>query len=280
MDCSGFLNTTSLFPEPSSIDSFSPSFFLPIHGTHHVEQSIAFPEVTDKAFRSDGDSLGRDLSTEFAEHLTALSISLPREHPEHDPSINLALGLTILTTSNIQTFIRLYFHHWNHHSPIVHRGTFDITTASLPLLLVITLTGALFAWSPDDVILARNMLNIAEEFVFRDPSFCQLCSGVSPNGTFERRLALEALQAAFSITQLQFREGSVQKREYVRTFRFDQIIYVSFPTCSKPTCRAERFQAARAMSLHNLTIRCNEDQAEAPRFFDWKDFGETEAKIR
>lgn len=70
------------------------------------------------------------------------------------------------------------------------------------------------------------MLDIAEELAFRDPEFRKLISGIFPGGIYERRQALEALQAAFTIMQLQLREGSAHKRKCVRAVRFDQIIYV------------------------------------------------------
>ncbi len=171
-------------------------------------------------------ALDRNLSAELADHLTALTLSLPHSHPEHAPSVNLALGMSTFTSTNISRFLQLYFREWNRHSPVVHPGTFDVFNTSLPLLFVMTLTGALFSLSPGAVTAARSMLELAEEFAFRDSDFQKIASGVFPDGHDQRRRALQALQAAFCATQLQLREGTMWKKKCVRTFRFDQIISV------------------------------------------------------
>lgn len=210
----------------------SPNFFFPFYGfmdgisdEHQFEPSA---EQMDTESPFNNMFAERNVSEELAEHLTALTLSLPRDHPERAPSINLALGMTTLTQANVKMFIRLYFHHWNRHSPILHRGSFDVMTSSLPLILVVALTGALFSVSTDHHSTVRSMLDIAEESAFRDPDFQDIASGIFPEDLPQRRRAVQALQAAFSIAQLQLREGSVPKRKFVRSTRFDQIIYVSW----------------------------------------------------
>ncbi|KAJ9622519.1 hypothetical protein H2204_011532 [Knufia peltigerae] len=209
--------------------------FLPLQETQQSPQSlIRASQQAEIEFAVTFDLTGRDLPAEFAESLTKLTLSLPRDHPEHAPSINLALGMTMLTQSNIERFLGLYFRHWNRHSPVVHRRTFDVADTSLALVLVMTLTGALFSLIPDEVSGAQSMLDLAEEFAFHDPDFEKLTSGISSEGPDGRRRALQALQASFSAAQLQLRQGSTWKRQQVRSERFNQIIF-----------------ALRTMSLHN-----------------------------
>lgn len=208
-------------------DNFSLEMFLPLQRTRHSTRSMMPASQAGIGSPVTCNLGGRDLPAEFAEHLTTLTLSLPRDHPERAPSINLALGMTIFTEAKIEKFLRLYFHHWNRHSPVVHRRTFDVVDTSLALVLVMTLTGALFSSSPDEVATAQSMLDLAEEFAFRDADFETIASGFFPDGPDGCRRALQALQAAFSAAQLQLREGSTWKRQHVRTDRFDQIIYVS-----------------------------------------------------
>jgi hypothetical protein len=208
-------------------DDVSPGMFLPLHETQHWTRFVMPASQAGTGSPATYDLMGRDLPAEFAEHLTTLTLSLPRDHPERAPSINLALGMTILIQANIERFLWLYFHHWNRHSPVVHRGTFDVADTSLALVLVMTLTGALFSLSTDEVATARSMLDLAEELAFRDPYFERIASGIFPEGPEGRSRALQALQAAFSAAQLQLREGNTWKRKHVRSDRFDQIIYVS-----------------------------------------------------
>ena len=191
------------------------------------QDDMVVATVQDDGYPSSGTFVDRDLPAEFADHLTALTLALPRSHPEHAPNINLALGMSTLTPANIRKFLRLYFHHWNRHSPVVHPGTFEVYKAPLPLLLVMTLTGAMFSLSPEDVAAAKSLLDLAEEFAFRDQDFQRMASGFYTERLDQRRRALQALQAAFSVAQLQLREGLMWKRECVRSLRFDQIICVS-----------------------------------------------------
>ena len=146
MDSSGFILADNISQNRYMLTDFRQASFFQFK-EYREEQLPVFTEEANNGSPFDCGRLGRDLSTEFLMHLTELSRWLSWEHPEHDPSANLAMGMTILTKSNIQTFIRLYFHHWNRHSPVVHRGTFDVNKSPLPLLLVITLTGALFSVS-------------------------------------------------------------------------------------------------------------------------------------
>ena len=208
-------------------DRFSPGIFLPLHETQRSTRVMVPASKAETGSHVTYDLTGRDLQAELAEHLTNLTLSLPRGHLERAPSINLALGMTKFTQANIERFLWLYFHHWNRHSPVVHRGTFDVADTSLALVLVMTLTGALFSLSPGEVATARSMLDLGEECAFRDPDFERIASGIFPEGPGGRRRALQALQAAFSAAQLQLREGNAWKRQHVRSDRLDQIIYVS-----------------------------------------------------
>ncbi|OQU93942.1 Fungal specific transcription factor domain-containing protein [Cladophialophora immunda] len=244
-------------------DNFSPSMFLPLQETLHSTRFVTPAGQVGTGSPITYDLMGRDLPAEFAEELTTLTLSLPRDHPERAPSINLALGMTIFTEANIERFLWLYFHHWNRHSPVLHRGTFDVADASLALVLVMTLTGALFSLSPGEVTMAQSMLDLAEEFSFRNPDFERIMSGIFPEGPHERRRALQAIQAAFSAAQLQLREGSSCKRQHVRSHRFDQIIY-----------------ALRTMSLHNGSADESDNSADRPGFLAWRTWAERESGLR
>jgi hypothetical protein len=219
-------------------DQMSLSTLFPVVDRRQDQEPISgLTEQMDSPYPLNNRVMHRDLSAEFADDLTALTLSLPHNHPEHAPSLSLALGMSTLSSSNISRFLLLYFHHWNRHSPIVHPGTFDVANATLPLLFVMTLTGALFSLSPDTVTAAKSMLELAEEFAFRDSDFQKIASGIFPEGVGQRRRALQAFQAAFCAAQLQLREGNMWKRKCVRTFRFDQIICVGSTllcTCARP----------------------------------------------
>ncbi|KIX95737.1 uncharacterized protein Z520_08445 [Fonsecaea multimorphosa CBS 102226] len=245
-------------------DQMSLSAIFPVIDRRQDQDPIvSLTEQVDSPYPFNDSGMDRNLSAEFADHLTALTLSLPQNHPEHAPSLNLALGMSTLSSINISRFLQLYFHHWNRHSPIVHPGTFDVLNASLPLLFVMTLTGALFSLSPDAVTVARSMLELAEEFAFRDSDFQKVASGTFPEGVDQRRRALQAFQAAFCAAQLQLREGNMWKRKCVRTFRFDQII-----------C------AVRTMGLHNGDLLTLDVSSKDTGLSDWNRFAEDESRLR
>ena len=74
--------------------------------------------------------------------------------------------------------------------------------------------------------MANSSLNLAEEHAFRNANFENLVSGIAPDESLGNSASFEALQAAFSIAQLQLRKGSLAKRKYTRTVRFGNIIIV------------------------------------------------------
>ena len=107
---------------------------------------------------------------------------------------------------------------------------FNPSTISVPLLLAVVLTGALFSLSVSERALARSMLDFAEDYAFDNPTFQDLLSCAQPRFGTDPRLVLESVQAAVSVFQIQLREGSSTKRKQMRTIRMSQLVLVSRPT--------------------------------------------------
>lgn len=171
-------------------------------------------------------NVNNKLTDDLMYHLHEFCDTLPAGHLQRSPNHNLTQGLELISPSNITKFVNIYFHHWNRHSPVVHRGTFDPEKTSLPLLFVIILTGALFS-SQNEAAKAKALLDLAEEFAFRNKPFEKLLAGSSPIGDEEERVSRNALQATFSVAQLQLRESSASTRKNARLTRFGQIITVN-----------------------------------------------------
>lgn len=134
---------------------------------------------------------------------------------------------SFFTVSNLRTFSQTYFHHFYPHCPIFHRPSFDLKTLSLRLILVIYLAGALYSSLEDAILMARSFLDLAEEYVFRNPYFEQLgkrhCRK-EPMQDCESHL--QAVQAEVSITFLQNWEGNDPARRRIRMERFSSIVSV------------------------------------------------------
>lgn len=263
-----------------SVDTLLPAYFFPMEDGDQDYSHQFFADFLNIKPGFDMTGLQRDLTNEFSCSLTDLVVSLPKDHPECAPNLNLAEGMSLLTSDNIQRFVEIYFRHWNRHSPVIHRGTFDVDRVSLPLLLVVVLTGALFSMCPSDILLARKMLDIAEEFAFRNPMFLKLSSGILPHRSEEHRLSLEAVQAAFSIAQIQLRECCLERRKNIRSDRFDKIIYVRFQRPQTISTGTKHFQASRTISLPQTQNKFNKQPNIVFEDFEWDAFAFQESKIR
>lgn len=219
-----------LLPD-TSLDELLPGYFFPIYDTSPVQPQYQLSApLNDQIWHQDSifDFPGIDYgpSEALITDLTEFCRSLEINQPGCVRNVNLKQVLTLLEPSRVQRLIELYFHHWHRHSPIIHCGTFNIRKVSLHLLLAIILTGALFSSSQDDVNMAKGSLDIAEEYAFRNPTFMNLVSGNISDESLGNGASFEALQAAFSIAQLQLREGSLIKRKYARSVHFGNIILV------------------------------------------------------
>lgn len=178
------------------------------------------------------------------------------------PISKISKGLPFLLAGRNHMFICNYFSQWNHHSPVVHRATFSLASTPQPLLLAILLTGALLSSNSEDVRNAKNVLDLAELYVFNHTRFRSLLEDAQGDCEIARVQGLHAVQAAFQITQIRLHDESFQKRQHARCKRFDQVI-----------------NAARALGLQ--TTRCAyQPHSFSYESFDWHDFSITEASIR
>ena len=222
-------DVSNLLQPETSDDQLLLEYFFSGQDTSGNQPELDFYFEQDQSWfadpLSDGWAFRNGLTDDLMYHLHEFCASLPVGHPECAPNLNLSQGLGLISPSNISKFVDLYFYHWNRHSPVIHRATFDPGKGSLPLLFAIIVTGALFS-SQDEVAKARTLLSLAEEFAFRNKTFRKLLAGSVPSGLDEEQRSLDALQAAFSVAQVQLREGSASTRKHTRSIRFGEIIIV------------------------------------------------------
>ncbi|KIW86225.1 hypothetical protein Z517_01620 [Fonsecaea pedrosoi CBS 271.37] len=195
--------------------------------------------------------------------LTSFTLSLPQGHPESAPNDRLAKAATLFSRTNVERFVGHYFRDYCPHSPILHPGTFRVATASPFLLTVLVLTGALFSSQPNDMGLARDILSLVVEYAFSNPNFRKLLHGPDAAkglGEFE---SLQALEAAFFITQVQLREGCPSRRRDARKSRFEEII-----------------TAVRNLGLLETRNSFFAAEPPPPEKFQWAEFAARESRIR
>lgn len=165
-------------------------------------------------------------SDEFRQSLAELSAALEVEFPESGASAALAQAVELFEPHNVHRLAISYFRKWHPHSPIIHRASFDPNSSSFSLLLTVVLIGALHSNSARDVEMARKMVFVAEEFVYRDPVFVLLQSGDAQTTEVNDNQTLETLQAVFSILHILLCEGSTEKRHFARSVLLSRLVTV------------------------------------------------------
>ncbi|EOD43913.1 putative zinc c2h2 type domain containing protein [Neofusicoccum parvum UCRNP2] len=207
----------------------------------------------------------KDRLRELVMRLTDAYISLPRDHAAR-ASVRVEDAYSFFTPPNLRTFMHTYFHHFHPHCPITHRPSFDARTASLPLVLVVCLAGALYSSCPDDATVARSLLGLAEECVFGDPCFRQLAN--RPAGARSAQgsgaVYLQAVQAAVILVCVQNIEGDAATRRRIRTTRLDALA-----------------ASTRALGLTSARNPSHADLAPpSAHLFDWHQFALRETQTR
>ncbi|KAH7069228.1 hypothetical protein BKA63DRAFT_451013 [Paraphoma chrysanthemicola] len=123
------------------------------------------------------------------------------------------LADAVFTVANIQHFIWGYFHYFHDQFPILHQASFDVQTASLPLLLTVVLFGSM-SYNPSDAsITIQQFFDVAEAYVFDQVRWvCTLDDDI------------EKLQAGLLFLMLQNNCNDLSVRRRVRLQRIPQLV--------------------------------------------------------
>jgi hypothetical protein len=136
--------------------------------------------------RPQGDKLATQMSL-LESHLAAHAFS-------HNLSFDSTSFPRFFSISSVYTFAATFCRKRHYRYPIIHWPTFALEEAPLPLLLVISLTGASYSYrpghEPEHVNSARNLYALADSFVFEQLSTCL------NGGTDDLTEAIQLCQAA------------------------------------------------------------------------------------
>jgi Fungal specific transcription factor domain len=171
---------------------------------------------------------------ELVMQLTNTFITLPKGHHAKVTSSKIDQADSFFTSPNVQIFIQTYFHHFHPHFSVIHRPSFDIKTTSPRLLLAVSLAGSLYMSLSHDIGRGKGLLDLAEEFIFRDATLKRVAKGSSNNEVNDAandaagvcESSLEILQAAFIIVVLQNWEGNKAAQRRARVDRLQQLVSV------------------------------------------------------
>ncbi|PWY92633.1 hypothetical protein BO70DRAFT_384110 [Aspergillus heteromorphus CBS 117.55] len=209
-----------LFP-PDSIPNYTMGFsvadiFLQPPPTLSEHFSMSFlPESTCSTRLS---TKLNDIMIELAETSRSMEpVSAGLQNPLDTTEL-----ASLFTANNLSTFISAFFQSLHWHLPIVHFPTFDPGMVSNPLLLSIFLSGATYATSQDGNSLATGLLDVAEEYIFRQ--LANLSTTPSPTGPAHLLPTLEVIQGALIVEMLQFGHGETGTRRRIRIIRHPCVI--------------------------------------------------------
>ena len=103
---------------------------------------------------------------ELIHQLSAQYNSMLERNADVQPTFDIQLAEAVVTVGNVRHFVWAFFRYFHYSFPILHKPTFDIQTASLPLLLVLVLFGSMSSDNSDSSIAIRQFSHVAETYIF------------------------------------------------------------------------------------------------------------------
>ncbi|TLD21078.1 hypothetical protein PspLS_09275 [Pyricularia sp. CBS 133598] len=170
--------TPSPAPSDTCLDCINPTLLLPFDESQSYLESLEFERLygteeqdllgafVDQSRRLKGDLLAarlHQLEREITENITS--------NPSYrGPPFNPVAFRQFFTVSNVQSFAMIFCRKRHYQYPLIHWPTFHLEEASLPLLMVVALTGATYSYRAgqglENVTEARKLYPLADAFVF------------------------------------------------------------------------------------------------------------------
>ena len=168
-------------------------------------------------------------ANEIKEHLRHGAATLNNlDGTDHLKDVDLAIEL--ITPSEIENCVDLFFRYYHRHCPILHKPSFCPLVVPLPLLLAVMALGGMYHKDPGKVTWIRQLLDLIETYIYGLPGLRDEFEG-SPDlahATDEDALfhQFETFQGAYLIIVAQYFSGSITARRRVRQQRFSRVLTV------------------------------------------------------
>jgi hypothetical protein len=155
---------------------------------------------------------------------------LALEYPE-DPQIPLILGdINLLTSIEIESCLSSYFANYHRHCPIIHRPSFQPTTAPTTLVLACIALGAMYS-EQIKINWMKGLLDVIETYIFSLP--CVRDEFLGTMGVFDQpdedatEYHFQTYQGAYLMVVVQYFSGNIAARRRARRQRFATVLNVS-----------------------------------------------------
>jgi hypothetical protein len=133
----------------------------------------------------------------------------------------------LLTPANLGLCIENFVHHAYRHVPIVHKASFEIASAELPLLLSVFVVGAFWSYPRDTYFMALDTVELAERCIFENVLFSKLQGTKIKDLNARSKGVLPLLQAATMLVSISFAFPNAEYRRRFREQRFSDLMSVT-----------------------------------------------------
>lgn len=141
----------------------------------------------------------------------------------------------LFTPSKITELVNLYFEFWHPHCPIVHQPSFSIDTAPIPLLLAVSLMGAMYSQVEREVNTAKVLLDLAELVIYSQEDLTdeleikqmlRASTILADQKVSISPLTFPHLHAAYLMVVIQFWAGNMAARKRAYETRFGVVVKI------------------------------------------------------
>lgn len=150
----------------------------------------------------------------------------------------------LFTPTRIENLTKLYFEFWHPHCPVLHKPSFRVETEPIPLLISITMMGAMYSPVDREVNTAKLLLDVAELYIygiedltdeFEIKQMLRASYAKSPEqSAAQSLLVFQHLQSAYLMVCVQFWAGNMMARRRAIETRFGVVVKVNRFFIGKP----------------------------------------------
>ena len=140
------------------------------------------------------------------------------------------LAIELITPSEIETCVDLFFRYYHQHCPILHKPSFCPLIVPIPLLLAVMALGGMYHKDAGKVAWIRQLLDLMETYIYGLPGLRDEYEGsldlsrAADDDTLLHQF--ETFQGAYLIIVAQYFSGSITARRRVRQQRFSRVLTV------------------------------------------------------
>jgi hypothetical protein len=208
-------------------DLSAPMFIDPTFGFSNPDSnmSISAPEIWEPASPQSAAVVQAMLDAASSLHVDAHELVVISSY------INF-----LFTPTKVEKLVNLYFEFWGPHCPIIYQPSFTVETAPIPLLIAMTLMGAMYSQIDVEVSTAKHLFDLAEHYILSlddltaESEIRQILRAFPitspPQSTMLSLLAFENLQAAYLMVCVQFWAGNTVSKKRAVDTRFGVVVKV------------------------------------------------------